>query len=500
VDALVQGFGALANPSVLFTIFVGVCLGMLVGAFPGVTITMAVAVASAFTLALSPLEGLSILLGIYMAALYGDRIPAILVNTPGTPGSIATTLDGFPLARQGKAGLALVISTLGSFFGALFGIALLAFFSFPLASIAIQFGSPELFALVVFALTMVVGISGGSLIKGLIGGLIGLALATIGLDPMVGVPRFTFGTLELQDGVQLLSILVGLFGITEVLDQVLTERRNQLDEIVTELGRWLPSRGEIKRLIRPTALGGGIGAFVGALPAAGGDIAGLISWDWAKRTSKRPEEFGKGSIEGLAAADTANNAAVGGALTTTLALGIPGDSVTAVLLGSMIIWGITPGPALFADDPQLIFSIIGILLLGNLLAFALSFVRVRSVVRLLDLPKSLLWTAILLFCLVGTFAVRNSMFDVWTTLGAGVVGLILRRVGIAPAPIVLGLLLGLLAESNLRRSLIASGGSLDVFYTNPIAMALFAASALSFAVPLVRYWRRNRSAEEERPV
>lgn len=494
MDAIVQGLAALANPLVLISLLIGVSVGMLVGAFPGVTATMAVAIASSFTLTLPPVQGLAVLLGLYMAALFGDRIPAILVNTPGTPASIASTFDGYPLAKAGRAGMALAVSAFGSFVGGLVGVVVFALVAFPLARFALNFGPPELFALVVFGLTMMVSVSGGSVVKGLIAGLLGLSLAIVGLDPILGFPRFTFGTLQLQSGVSFIPVIIGLFGIAEVFDQFLSRRREEAREVVTQLGQWLPTREERRRLPKPLIIGSAVGAFIGAIPAAGGDIAGLISWDRAKSVSKKPEEFGKGSIEGLCASDTANNAVIGGAMTTTLALGIPGDSVTAVLLGSMLIWGITPGPNLFREDPALIYSIVGILVLATTLALILSFVRLRSVVRLLDLPKPLLWSGILLFCAVGTFAVRNSLFDVWLMLGAGMLGLILRRLGFPPGPIVLGLLLGSLAEANLRRALVISGGSYEVFLTSPIALVLFGVSILAVVVPIVRA-RRGRSTQ-----
>ena len=492
MEAFVQGLSALASVSVLLGLLVGVVSGMLVGAFPGLTATMAVAVASSFTLTLDPQQGLAVLLGIYIAALFGDRVPAILVNTPGTPASIASTFDGFPMAQQGRAGVALAVSAIGSFVGGLVGIAVFALAAFPLAGFASRFGAPEFFALVVFGLTMMVSVSGASVLKGLIAGLVGLLVATVGLDPILGSPRYTFGSPQLQSGVAFIPVIIGLFGIAEVLDQFLTRGRERAEQIVAQIGRSFPNAEERRRMPKPILIGSVIGSVIGAIPAAGGDIAGLISWDRAKRMSKNPEEFGKGSIEGLTASDTANNAVVGGAMITTLALGVPGDSVTAVLLGSMLIWGIQPGPDLFVEDPALVYTIVGLMVLATVLALVLSFVRLKSVVKLLDLPRPLLWSGIVLFCAAGTFAVQNSLFDVWLMFGAGVVGLAFRRLGFPAGPVVLGLLLGPLAEANFRRTLIISDGPLDAFLGSPIALLLLAFSALAVILPILRS-RRQRS-------
>lgn len=491
MDALLQGLAALADPGVLLGVVVGTVIGMLVGFFPGVGATTSVAIASAFTIAMEPAQGLGVLLGIYMAALFGDRVPAILVNTPGTPASIASTFDGFPLARSGQAGLALGISALGSGFGALFGIAVFAAASFPLAGLALAFGPAEFFALVVFALTMMVSVAGDSLAKGLVTGVVGLLIATVGVDPIFGMPRFTFSLPELEAGVSFIPVIIGVFGVAEVFDQMLTHRAGPA-EIVSQLGRMLPNRAERRRLVRPVLTASAIGTVVGAMPGAGGDIAGLVSWDQSRRLSKHPEEYGHGSIEGLAAADTANNAQVGGAMATTLALGIPGDSVTAVLIGSMIIWGIAPGPSLYADNPAIVWTIIALLVVSTVLALALSFARLNTVVKLLSLPKPWLWTGILVFCLVGSYAAQNSLFDVALVVGAGLVGLAMRRFGFPAGPLVLGLILGPLAESNLRRALVISDGSLGVLLTSPISGVLLLLSLGAVVTALLQRYRRRR--------
>jgi len=497
MDALLNGFAELGDPVVLVGLVAGTVIGMAIGCLPGVGATTSVAIASAFTITMSPVQGLAILLGIYMAACFGDRVPAILVNTPGTPASIASTFDGYPLAKQGKAGLALGISALGSGVGALVGILCLALASFPLASVALEFGPAEFFALVVFALTMMVSVAGTSLPKGLAMGVVGLLIATVGVDPIFGNARFTLGVPELESGVSFIPMIVGLFGVAEVFNQLLT-RRSVKEEIVTQLGRLFPNRAERRQLARPVLIASGVGTVVGAMPGAGGDIAGLVSWDQAKRFSKHPEEYGKGSIEGVAAADTANNAQVGGAMATTLALGIPGDSVSAVLIGSMVIWDIAPGPNLYNESPEIVWTIVALLTVSTLLATALSFARLQSVIKLLALPKPLLWSLVLVFCLVGSYAAQNELFDVWLVLGAGLVGLLMRRFDFPAGPLVLGLILGPLAESNFRRALVISDGSPDVFFTSPISCILLVISAIAIVVPVLQRRRARKAAIGDR--
>src|SRR5690606_3576533 len=498
MSPLVEGFSSLLDPTVLLCIAVGAVLGMLVGAFPGVTATMAVALASGFTLALDPLPGLAVLLTIYVSSNFGDRVPAILVNTPGTPASIATTFDGYAMAKQGRAGLALTASAFASAIGTFAGLLLLMVAAIPLSRLALQFGPAEMFALVVFGLTMMIGVSGGRIVKGLMAGALGLLLGTVGRDPITGDPRFTFGVLELSDGVPFIAAIIGLFGIAEVFDQILTHRADSGVTPITQFGKWFPSRSDWRTMIKPLAVGSGVGGVVGVVPATGGDIAGILAWDQARRASKHPEKFGRGSLEGLTAADTASNATLGGSTTTSLALGIPGDSVMAVMIGSMIVWGIQPGPSLFTNKPELVYSIAGIMIAATLLALGLSLLRMRGVAKLLDLPRHFLWTVILIFCMVGTYAVNNSVFDVGVMLVFGLVGLFLRRFSVPAGPVVLGLLLGKLAESNLRRAL--EIGGVSNIMTSPLAMAILTVSLLALLAPPLRAaWKRRRPAETAAP-
>ncbi|MGO1546701.1 MAG: tripartite tricarboxylate transporter permease [Microbacterium gubbeenense] len=492
MSALLDGLGALADVSVILYMLVGLALGFLVGAFPGITATMAVALAAGFTMTLEPVQGLAVLLTIYVAANFGDRVPSILVNTPGTPASVATTFDGYPMAKQGRAGLALTISAIVSAIGILASVALFAALAVPIATLARNyFRSPELFALVVFGIAIMIGISSKSMLKGILAGVFGLILGTVGLYSATNDERFTFGLLDLVDGLDFIAVIIGLFGIAELLDQLLTHRQSTVRPI-SALGRWLPNRTELKQSGRAVAVSGAVGLGVGLIPAAGGDIAGLIGWDRARSVSKHPEKFGKGSIEGIAASDTASSATLGGSLTTTMALGIPGDSVMAVMIGSMIIWGITPGPTLFTERPDLVVSISGIMIVATLLALALSLVRMKGVVKLLDLPRPYLWSGILIFCVIGTYATSNSISTVVQMLVFGVIGLGLKRLEIPAGPIVLGLILGPLAEENLARTLQILPTQPFFSVVSPIAIVLLVLAVLSIVIPAVRNARKPK--------
>ncbi|WP_324650068.1 tripartite tricarboxylate transporter permease [Georgenia sp. H159] len=491
MTTILEGLSAFTDIAFWGFMLLGMVLGLLVGFFPGVTMTMAVALASGFTLTLPAEQGLAVLLTIYVAGQFGDRIPAILINTPGTPASIATTLDGYPMAKNGQAGLALVVSGIGTAVGILASMVLFVLIAQPIASFALRFGPAEMFALVLFGLTVMISIASKSLLKGLLAGVLGLLLAVVGRDPITGDQRFTFGINELTSGVEFIAVIIGLFGIAEVLDQILTHRKSTVRPI-SSLGRWWPTKGELREAGRGGAIGGAIGLGVGIVPAAGGDIAGLIGWDRARSASKTPEKFGTGYVGGVAASDTASSATLGGSLTTTMALGIPGDSVMAVMIGSMIVWGIQPGPSLFTDRPDMVVLIAAIMVVATLITTAVSLVRTRGMVRLLDMKPEYLWAIILIFCMVGTYATSNNVFTVVTMMVSGVVGLGLKRAGIPAGPVVLGLLLGPLAEANLRRALVI-GGSGELV-SSWISIVLLALTALVLGGTFLRRFRTPKAA------
>lgn len=489
MTTLIDGITPLLDPLTLLCLGLGVIIGTFVGMFPGVTGSMAVALAAGFTLTLEPVQGLAVLLTIYIASQFGDRIPAILVNTPGTPAAISTTFDGYPMAQKGQAGLALVVSAVVSAIGIFLSMLLFIFFAQPIAGLALSFGPAEMFALVVFGLTMMVSVSSQSILKGLIAGGVGLLLATVGRDPITGDQRFTFGVNDLNSGIPFIAVIIGLFGIAELFNQIATHRPHAVKPI-SELGRWFPNKQERRTIIKPLGAGAAVGGVVGVVPAAGGDIAGLIGWDRARRLSKNPEKFGKGSLEGLVAADTASTATVGGSMTTTMALGIPGDAVMAVMIGSMVIWGLQPGPSLLANNPDLVVTMASIVLIAAVISLAVSMVRMQSMVKILRLHPQYLWSSILIFCIIGTYATSNSIYVVIVMLIAGAVGFLMKRTGFPPGPVVLGLLLGELAESNLRRALLIDGPT--IFIERPIAAALLTLTVLSLGAPVARRLFRQR--------
>lgn len=495
MSPLMEGLSAVADPAVLVAMGIGIGLGMLVGAFPGITATMAVALASGFTITMEPVQGLAVLLSIYVGANFGDRVPAILVNTPGTPAAIATTFDGYPMAKQGKAGMALVISGFAAAIGILVSMIVFSVAAVPIAMFALNFGPFEYFGLVLFGLVVMVSISSKSLTKGVIAGLFGLLLATIGHDPITADARFTFGLPVLSDKLDFIAVVIGIFGVAEVLDQMLSYKKLKLRPM-SSLGRWWPNKKEYKQGAKPLVIGTVVGTVVGIVPAAGGDIAGLIGWDTSKRFSKHPEKYGKGSIEGLVAGDSASTSTLGGALTTTMALGIPGDSVMAVMIGSMIIWGLVPGPQLFANNPDLVVSITAIMVIATVVSLGLNLFRIRGLVKILDLPVHHLWPVILIFCVIGTYATTNDISTVVVMLGAGVVGAVMKRTGFPAGPVVLGLLLGPLAEANFRRAMLIDGPM--GFLTNPIAAVLIVLAISAFIATMVsRVKDRRKSAEDE---
>lgn len=488
MTVIAEGLGALGSWEAVLCILMGLGLGLLVGAFPGVTATMAVALASGFTLTLDPVAGLCVLLTIYVAANFGDRIPAILINTPGTPASIATTLDGYPMAKKGQAGIALTLSAFASAAAILVSMILFATVAVPVATLARDyFGSPELFALVVFGLTVMIGISSKSVLKGILAGTLGLLLGTVGLYSATGDQRFTFGIQELasKDGVPFIAVIIGLFGVAELFDQMLTHSANRVRPI-SALGRWLPNRTEIRGSVKPFGISAAVGLVTGLVPAAGGDIAGLVGWDRAKRASKNRETFGTGNYQGVVASDTASSATLGGSLTTTMALGIPGDSVMAVMIGSMLVWGLNPGPELFTSRPDLVVTMTAIMVIAVALTLVASLLRLRGMVKLLDTPHHYLWPVILVFCMVGTYATTNSISTVVVMLVAGVAGVVLKRLKVPAGPIVLGLLLGPIAEENLARTLALQGDSGFFAVWSPVALAFFALAALSLLAPLLQ--------------
>ena len=483
-DFFAAGAELVFEPVALTLIVVGVLVGLTMGSLPGMTATMTVAVLVSFTFGMEPVQGMMLLLGIYGGALYAGSIPAILIRTPGTPSAAATVFDGFPLAEQGKAGRAIGIATVASFVGGATSVVFLALLAPQVANVALAFQSPEFFALAVFGLTIIAGISGDSVSKGMISGLLGMLLATIGLDPNLGFPRFSFGIDALTAGIEFIAVMIGLFGIAEGLKRY--QEGIETTGVEQDLSNVLPTLEDVKA-IRNVTFGSGIaGTFIGSIPGAGGDIASFVTYSEAKRWVKNATPaFGEGNIRGVAAAESGNNASTGGALIPTLTLGIPGDSVTAILIGALLVHGIRPGPGLFEQEPGLVYAIFIGFFLVYVLILVFGLIGARYWARLIGFPAMYLWPAIIVLCIVGAIALRGNLLDVWVMLGAGVLGFLMRMDDYPLAPMVLGLILGPIAESNLRRSMQVGDGSFELIYTSPIAMAILVLAVLSLFSPFI---------------
>jgi putative tricarboxylic transport membrane protein len=490
LEYIIQGFANVMNPFVIGLMLVGISLGILMGSIPGMTATMTIAVLLSFTFTMEPAHGMMLLLGIYGGAVYAGSIPAILIRTPGTPSAAATIFDGYPLSQKGEAGRAIKVSTIASFVGGVISVLVLMFFSPVIANAALRFRSPEFFALAVFGLTIIANVSGDSLTKGMIAGLLGMLVASVGIDPISGYHRFTFDIPVLLTGVEFIAVMIGLFGIAEGLRKYAQGIDEDQEEVDQEITGVLPSLSDL-RAIAPISTGSGVlGAFIGAIPGAGGDIAAFITYNEATRWLKNATpSFGDGNIRGVAAAESGNNGSTGGALIPTLTLGIPGDSVSAILIGALLVHDVNPGPGLYQEQPVLLYTIFVGFLLIYVFILLFGLLGANYWAQLINIPKQFLWPIILLLCVIGAIALRGNLFDAWVMLGSGVLGYAMRLRGYPLAPMVLGLILGPIAEENLRRSLTLSSGSPDIFLASPIALVILLLSAATVLLPVVRTLR-----------
>jgi putative tricarboxylic transport membrane protein len=452
----------------------GATFGTIMGAIPGLTGTLGIALLLPFTFGLEPARALLMLGSVYCGSEYGGSIPAILINTPGTGAALCTTFDGYPMAQKGMAQEALNTALIVSVIGGLFGVLSLVFLSIPLARISIKFGAPEQFWLCIFALTIIAGLSSGKLIKGVIGGLFGLLLSTVGMDPVTGYPRFTFGTLQLMGGINLIPTLIGLFAVPQAL--LLLGKGGE-----AKVGAFKPKRGlffktvkEVLKRFRVVVQSSIIGIIVGIMPGAGGNIATFIAYNEAKRFSKKPEEYGTGIYEGIIAPESCNNAVVGGAQIPLLTLGIPGSAPAAVLLGALMIHGLRPGFKLFSEHGNIVFTYMIGLFLSNVILLILGSVFIRLFVRVLNVPNKFLVAAILCLAGVGSYAIRNATIDVISMLVSGILGFFLIRFGFGVAPTALGLILGEMTEEGFRLSLIigAAQGSVWAYFFSRVSSGI----------------------------
>jgi putative tricarboxylic transport membrane protein len=487
------------QPINLLILFASTVVGVIVGAIPGLTVTMAVALAVPLTIYMETTPAMLMLLGLYGSGIYGGSISACLLNAPGTPASAATSLDGYELGKQGQAGKALKIALVASIYGGLFSIMLLILIAPQLAAVALMFGPAEITCLLIFALTVVAVLSGESMVKGLLAAAIGMLMATVGADPMLSVPRFTFDTYELFDGFAYIPLLIGLFAIAEMFiqsEQSFTTGVKMVNMTAADREANRITRAEWKLCLSPMIRSGFLGAFIGMLPGLGAAVATFLGYGEAKRASKRPEKFGKGAIEGVAASEAANNAVTGSAMIPMLALAIPGDPPTAILLGALMIQGVTTGPLIFMNHPDVVVSIYVILFAALVFTGLVGGLAMRPIIQVLKVPKVVLYPVILTMCVAGSYAMRNAVSDVFVMLGAGVLGYILRLFGVPVAPLLIAFILCRPLEESMRQALIKSEGSLMIFVTQPIA-AFFLLLAVGALVFTVRRQQALRAAKIE---
>ncbi len=491
MDSFLTALSALASYKVLLAAFGGVLWGILGGALPGISPSIAMALLLPFTVGMEPTPALVLLASVYVGAEYGGSIPAILIRTPGTNSASATVLDGYAMAQQGRAGEALGISLISGLWGGLFGLAVLVLCSESLANIALAFTPAAYFSLGILGLSVIAGLSGGSLLKGTIAALIGLTIAFIGSDPVSGVPRFTFGSADLLGGVKPILIMVGLFAVTEMLVQITEPAWAKANASEAKLK--LPNWAMTKRLFKPQAIGAAIGTVEGVTPGAGGTIAAFMAYSEAKRWSKHPEEFGHGSPEGIAAPEAANNVVTATALVPLLSLGIPGSNSAAILLGGFLIHGLQPGPMLFAKAPEVVYGLYGGLFIANIAILLIGLVILSPCIWLVNRPKPYLIAFILALVMSGVYAIHQSVFEIFLVIGVGVFGYAMRWLKVPVLPMVLGLVLGYLVESNYRRSLVISGDDPMIFLTDKVSLSLLLLAAALTAYTL---WKEFRPLKE----
>lgn len=477
----------------LLFINIGLAAGIIIGALPGLTATMGVALLLPLTFGMDSITGMLLILGVYCGGIYGGSITAVLIKTPGTPASAATILDGYIMAKQGRAGEALEMALKASTIAGLFSAFVLLFVAPQLAKFALKFGPPEYFALAVFGLTIISSINSESIIKGLISGMLGMLVSTIGLDPIGGIDRLTFGIDKLAGGINLIPAMIGLFAISEILEKTRT-----IDHPIGEIEKFKKQNlpwSEVMKYWKTIIKSSAIGTFIGAVPGTGAAIASFLSYNVAKRTSKNPQTFGKGNIEGVAASEAGNNGVTGATLIPLLTLGIPGDTVTAIMLGALMMQGITPGPQLFVRQAYWVYSIMLGLILVNIFMYLQGELFIKAFVNVTRIPSNMLIPILIILCVIGSYAVNNTVFDVGVMLFFGVVGYILTRLDFPITPINIGIILGPLAESNLRRSLSLSEGSYSIFINRPISAIFLLLAIISFVSSIYKTYRQREAKD-----
>ena len=492
-EYIIPAFFSLLDPMVILLITAGAVAGIIVGAMPGLTATMAVALLIPVTFGMAPLLGLSLLGGVYCGGMYGGAISSILLSTPGTPAAAATAFDGYPMAKQGKGGTALTVATWASFWGGIISTVALLLMAPALAKVSLRFGPPEYFVLAIMGLSSIVTLTKGSMVKGLLSGFLGLVIATVGMDQISGYMRFTFGQIDLFDGVTFMPALIGLFSVSQILNLTSqTHISENIDATLSTIRRSKLPQGMTSTICR----GGIIGTIVGMLPGAGATISSFISYNFAKQSAKDPETFGKGNPKGVAAAESANNGCVGGSLIPLLTLGIPGNSVAAALMGGLMIQGLIPGPELFTRYGTLTYGFILSLFIANLAFLALGLFLAPYFARVTATPNALLIPGIAILSVIGSYAINNNMFDVWLMIGFGIAGYFLEKGGFSIGALVLGLILGPIAELGFGQSLIISQGSPMIFFERPLCILLWVITLLLMLPAFSSHLKKTKNRVE----
>ena len=483
VDSVLAGLQLVGHLEAFLALAIGVAVGVIGGAIPGLSATMAVALTLPFTFSMTPITGILLLLGVYKGGIFGGSIPAILIKTPGTPASSATVLDGYPMAEKGQAGKALGMALWASCTADVVSNLSLIFFAGFLASFALSFGPPEFFTLMLFSLTIIAGVSGESLLRGALSAMLGLLLATVGLDLIYGTNRFTFGNPNMMGGLNFIAVLIGLFAIPEILSMVWNPASH--DGATRGLGKDRITFQEYKSSFKSIIRGSFIGVFLGSIPGIGAAPAAFLSYSEARRKSPNRENFGKGEIEGVAASEAGNNGVAGATLIPLLALGVPGDVITAIIMGAFMIHGLQPGPMMFILNVDIIYGLFIGLIVSSVFLFFIGSVAIRGFKYVADIPRGVLFPAVLILCIYGVFAVNNNIFDVGVMFFMGWVGFVMMRYKVPAAPFLIAFILGPLLEDNFRQAMLMSGSSGWVLFRGPITWFFWTLTAIT-VIAIVR--------------
>ncbi len=483
MDAFLSGFFSLGDPQLLLVLLASTLGGVVIGALPGLNATNGAALLLPFTLSMEAIPAIASLVAIYCSATFAGAITAILINTPGTPASATTCLDGYPLAQRGEAGRALGLAVVSSTIGGVLSVICLMMAAPLLARMAYHFTPPEYFALTLFGMSMLASIGEGSPLKNLISGTFGVFLALVGVDMLTSVERFTFGSHDLYDGIGFVPVMIGIFGISELIVQAssLDKRKERVSMKAVQL----PTRDDYRQVWKTILRSSGIGVFIGILPAEGATVASMIGYNEAKRWSKTPEQFGKGAIEGIAGSEAANNAATGGAMVPTLALGIPGSATAAVILAGLMVHGIRPGPSMFTEQANFAYTIFWSMMLVNLLFLVVGLTGAKIFARVTLIPTQVLWPCVFMVSIVGAYALDQSMFDVWIVLISGIIGFFMRRYGFSVVPLAIGLILGEMLEQRLGQSMVMLDEKWWLMFTRPLALLFFCLTIAALFGPVL---------------